>query len=47
MQMYVEQKLKPMTLDKTSIYKNAESIYHPGKNPDKMRAKGKEALSAL
>ncbi|HMJ45709.1 MAG TPA: penicillin acylase family protein [Ferruginibacter sp.] len=29
MEMFVEQKLKPMSLDKTTIYKKAESIYHP------------------
>lgn len=31
MQLFVDQKLKPMTLDKETIYKNAESIYHPVK----------------
>jgi len=31
MQMYVEQKLKPMTLDKAKIYQQAERIYHPVK----------------
>jgi len=31
MQMFVDQKLKPMTLDKDSIYKNADKIYHPVK----------------
>lgn len=30
MQMYVDKKLKPMTLDKATVYKNAASIYHPG-----------------
>ena len=34
MQMFVDQKLKPMTLDKESIYKNAERIYHPAKEKD-------------
>lgn len=34
MQMFVDQKLKPMTLDKDVIYKNAERIYHPGKEKD-------------
>lgn len=29
MEMFVQQKLKPMTLDKAAIYKNAERIYHP------------------
>ncbi|MGF2411634.1 penicillin acylase family protein [Ferruginibacter sp.] len=28
-QMYLQQKTKPMTLDKATVYKNAESIYHP------------------
>ena len=31
MQMFVDQKLKPMTLDKEIIYREAEKIYHPGK----------------
>lgn len=31
MQMFVDQKLKPMTLDKAKIYKDAERIYHPVK----------------
>jgi acyl-homoserine-lactone acylase len=34
MQMFVDQKLKPMTLNKEAIYKNAESIYHPVKQND-------------
>ena len=29
MQRFVEQELKPMTLDKETIYKNAVQIYHP------------------
>ncbi len=29
MEMFVAQKLKPMTLDKATVYKNAERIYHP------------------
>ena len=29
MEMFVQQKLKPMSLDKNFIYKNAERIYHP------------------
>jgi acyl-homoserine-lactone acylase len=29
-EMYLQQKTRPMTLDKTTIYKNAERIYHPG-----------------
>ncbi len=33
MQLFVEQKLKPMTLDRAEIYKNAERIYHPVKGP--------------
>lgn len=28
-EMYLQQKTKPMTLDKTIVYKNAERIYHP------------------
>ncbi|MFN8286440.1 MAG: penicillin acylase family protein [Chitinophagales bacterium] len=32
MQMFVNQKLKPMTLNKQEIYKNAERIYHPVKD---------------
>ncbi len=28
-EMYLKQKTKPMTLDKTAVYKNAENIYHP------------------
>ena len=39
MQMYVDQKMKPMTLDKATIYKTAEKIYHP-----LMTAKDKEEL---
>ena len=31
MQMFVDQKLKPMTLDKETIYRDAEKIYHPNK----------------
>jgi len=27
--MYLQQKTKPMTLDKATVYKTAESIYHP------------------
>ncbi|MBP6730834.1 MAG: penicillin acylase family protein, partial [Chitinophagales bacterium] len=29
MQMFVDKKLKPMTLDRKAIYNNAEAIYHP------------------
>lgn len=29
MKMYTEQKLKPMTLDKEKVYRDAEAIYHP------------------
>lgn len=29
MQMFVDKKLKPMTLDRQVIYNNAESVYHP------------------
>lgn len=36
MQMFVEQKLKPMTLDKEAIYKNADRIYHPVKDQKKV-----------
>ncbi len=32
MKLFVDQKLKPMTLDKQEIYKNAERIYHPVKD---------------
>jgi len=28
-EMYLHQKTKPMTLDKATVYKNAERIYHP------------------
>jgi acyl-homoserine-lactone acylase len=28
--LYLQQKTKKMTLDKTEVYKNAERIYHPG-----------------
>jgi len=28
-EMYLQQKTKPMTLDKATVYKNAEKIYHP------------------
>jgi len=28
-EMYLQQKTKTMTLDKATIYKNAERIYHP------------------
>lgn len=28
-EMYLQQKTKPMTLDKKEIYKNAEKVYHP------------------
>jgi acyl-homoserine-lactone acylase len=31
MQMFVDQKLKPMTLNKEQIYHDAENIYHPMK----------------
>ncbi len=34
MQMYVEQKLKLMTIDKAKIYQQAERIYHPIKKAD-------------
>ncbi len=30
MQMFVDKKLKPMTLDRRTIYSEAESVYHPG-----------------
>lgn len=30
MQLFVDKKLKPMTLDRRAIYGNAESVYHPG-----------------
>ncbi len=36
MQLFVSQKLKPMTLDKETIYKNAERIYHPVKDQKKV-----------
>jgi len=29
MELYVDQKLKKMTLDKATIFNEAESIYHP------------------
>ncbi len=29
MELFTEQKLKPMTLDKQEVYKQAKSIYHP------------------
>ena len=29
-EMYLQQKTKTMTLDKTTVYKNAERVYHPG-----------------
>ena len=29
-EMYLQQKTKKMTLDKATVYKNAERIYHPG-----------------
>ena len=29
MQMFVDKKLKPMTLDRRAIYSGAETIYHP------------------
>lgn len=29
MEMYIKQQTKPMTLDKSTVYKNAEKIYHP------------------
>ena len=28
-EMYLQQKTKKMTLDKATVYKNAERIYHP------------------
>ena len=28
-EMYLQQKTKPMTLDKATVYKNAERVYHP------------------
>ena len=31
MEMFLQQKLKPMTLNKAIVYKNAERIYHPAK----------------
>jgi acyl-homoserine-lactone acylase len=30
-EMYLQQKTKTMTLDKATVYKNAERVYHPGK----------------
>ena len=45
MQMFVDQKLKPMTLDRATIYKNAESIYHPGKPNHK--GKDRDTVSQL
>lgn len=42
MEMYVHQQLKPMTLDKASIYQNAEKIYHPikgGQEPQDLTRK--------
>ncbi len=30
MEMFTAQKLKPVTLDKETVYKNAERVYHPG-----------------
>ncbi|MCZ2444677.1 MAG: penicillin acylase family protein, partial [Flavobacteriales bacterium] len=30
MQLFSNQKTKPMTLDKETIWNNAERIYHPG-----------------
>jgi acyl-homoserine-lactone acylase len=37
MQMFVDQKLKPMTLDKSVIYKNAGAVYHPAKTREKKK----------
>lgn len=34
MQMFVDQKLKPMTLNREAIYRDAEKVYHPGKEKD-------------
>ncbi len=34
MQMFVEQKLKPMTLRKDALYQNAEIVYHPIKHTE-------------
>jgi acyl-homoserine-lactone acylase len=34
MQMFVNQQLKPMTLDKKTIYQNAERVYHPVKKQE-------------
>lgn len=34
MQMFVDKKMKPMTLDKATVYKYAERIYHPVKAAD-------------
>ena len=28
-EMYLKQQTKPMTLDKATVYKNAERVYHP------------------
>ncbi|MEM7513658.1 MAG: penicillin acylase family protein, partial [Bacteroidota bacterium] len=30
MELYTKQKLKPMTLDKETVLKNAKRVYHPG-----------------
>ncbi|WP_296700966.1 penicillin acylase family protein, partial [Algoriphagus sp.] len=31
MQLFLDQKLKPMSLDKEEVMKNAKRVYHPGK----------------
>jgi hypothetical protein len=30
MELFVQQKTKPMSLKKEDVYKTAEKIYHPG-----------------
>ncbi|MDB5282549.1 MAG: peptidase penicillin amidase [Bacteroidota bacterium] len=35
MQLFAAQKLKPMTLDKATIYRDAESVYHPVRHSNK------------
>lgn len=39
MDMFVKKQLKPMTLNREQIYSNAESIYHPGMEPNTAKSR--------
>ncbi len=44
MQMFVDKKLKPMTLDRQQIFQNAQQVYHPGQKPAREKSVGQTSV---